>query len=163
MVTKQPTIHKIGVFKAGWGKNAFNQRKKHVEQMDRDEKDYLAYLLKDMHARFRIHPHLQSKQQRRLVSFDILTIQKTLRSPRLSQCIREYSVIKREGGETDRRVLIRSTKKERVAIKGKGMVMCNLLFVVSLDTAEIITAYYSHHYHKYATNSDRYDDTLSIM
>lgn len=163
MVTSQQTINKVGVFKAGWGKNADNQTKKHVDQMTASEKEYLAFLLNGMQSGFRIHPHLQMKQQKRLVSFDILTIQKTLRSPHLYNCIKEYSEIEKSEGVVDRRVLVRSSKKERVLIKGKGMLMCNLLFVVSLDTSEIITAYYSHKNHTYEMNSERYDENLSIM
>lgn len=156
-------VPKVGVFKKGWGKNAEGQKKKHIEQMSRAEKDYLAFLLKDLHHRFKIHPHLQDKQRKGLVSYDILTIKNTLRSPALSNYIREYSEVNRNDGEVDRRVLVRSPKKERVYIKNRGYRMCNLLFVISLKNSEVITAYYSHQHHTYETNIDRYDKHLAII
>lgn len=156
-------LQKVGVFKAGWGRNAEGQRKKHIDQMSHSEKNYLAFLLNDMHRCFKIHPHLQDKKRKGLLTYDIITIQQTMRSSTLKQYIREYSEVERKNGEVDKRVLIRSPKKERVYIKGRGYRMCNLLFVVSLKTSQIITAYYSHQNHKYEKNKDRYDKSLQIL
>lgn len=164
MLTQNQTgLKKVGVFKAGWGKNAEGQRKLHAEQMSKDEKTYLTHRLNDLHHSFKIHPHLQDKKAKGLIAYDILTIRNTLKSPRIIKQIREYSEVELWDGTIDQRVLIRSSKKERVYIKDKGYLICNLLFVVSLSRSEIITAYYSHKNHTYYKNNDRYDDTLRII
>jgi len=162
-IHRESRINKMGVFKPGWGRNAEGQQKKHVDQMNLPEKEFLTYLLKDMKDSFKIHPHLQEKQQKNLLSFDILTIRRTLGSRSLMKFIREYSVIEKGDGFVDRRVLIRSPKREKVYIKNVGRVWCNLVFVVSLDTSQIITAYYSHQNHKYETNEERYTKNLQIV
>lgn len=160
---KQSKLQKVGVFKSGWGRNAEGQRKRHVEQMSKDEKKYLAHMLNEVQHAFKIHPHLQEKKKRGLISYDILTIRNTLGSPSLSKFIREYSEIERADGDVDRRVLVRSPKRERVFIKGKGYLVCNLLFVISLSNSEVVTAYYSHKNHYYVTNTNRYDASLRII
>lgn len=160
---KRVGLQKVGVFKSGWGRNAKGQRKLHVDQMTKDEKSYLTHMLHEIQHSFKIHPHLQDKRKKGLISYDILTIQNTLGSPSLPKFIREYSEMERKEGEVDKRVLVRSPKKERVYIKGRGYRMCNLLFVISLTNSEVITAYYSHKNHRYVTNSDRYDASLRII
>lgn len=155
-------IKKSGQFKPGWKQNAVGQTKKKADQMTEDELDYLVYLLRDVRS-IKLHPHLRGKVERKELHFDIVTILQMFRSPRLRNQIVEYAVMERNG-EADRRVLIRSTKAERVYIKGKGMLPCNLLFVLSLRTGEIITAYYAHKNHLYTqVNQSRYDENLNII
>lgn len=156
-------IKKTGAFNSGWNANATGQIKKSASQMTNSELDYLTYLINDMNS-FRIHKHLKKKRDEGMISFDILIINNTLRSPNLKSKIKEYSENINHDGVLDRRVLIRSKKHERVFIKGKGYQYCNLIFVISLDTSEIVTAYYVNKNKKYSKlNKKRYDQNLRVI
>lgn len=156
-------VPKMGVYKPGWRKNAQGQIKKKASQMSTDELDYLYYKLKGLSA-FRIHPHLQAKREKGLIRFDILTIQRMFHSRKLRDQIKEYSEVKTHNGSIDRRVLIRSNKRERVFIKERGWESCNLVFVFSLETREVITAYYTNRNFMYErVNEARYDETLNVI
>lgn len=162
MQTHYNNIKKSGQFKPGWKQNAVGQSKKKANQMTVEELDYLVYLLRDVSC-IKLHPHLRAKVEKKELHFDIITIMRMFRSPRLRNQIVEFAVMERDG-EEDKRVLIRSTKVERVHIKGKGVLSCNLLFVISLRTNEIITAYYTHKNHLYTqVNQSRYDENLNII
>lgn len=155
-------VSKSGVFKSGWGENSKGQVKKHRSQFTHEEVEYLLYLLRDMRG-FVISNHLRGKQRDGMIVFDMVTLQNTLNSNSLRSLICEYSQQQYEDGTLDRRVLIRSKKTEYVRIEGKGVLRCNLLFVISLDTTQIVTAYYSHKDHEYIMNEERYDSELAII
>lgn len=156
-------VPKMGVYKSGWKKNAKGQSKKKASQMSEEELDFLYYRLKGISS-FRIHPHLQAKREKGLIQFDILTIQRMFHSRKLRNQIKEYSEVRTHTGRVDRRVLIRSNKRERVYIKKKGWQTCNLVFVFSLDTKEVITAYYANKNFQFRyVNEDRYDESLTII
>jgi len=155
-------VNKFGRFKKGWKENKKGQEKKHHSQMTKEELDYLVYHLKQMKYNFKIDEHLKIKRKRNEISFDILTIQKTLGSKSLIKRIKEYSSMTRQDGIVDRRVLVQSLKKERVYIKNYGYKLCYLYFVISIDRSEIITAYYSSNKHK-KFNGKRYSSDLQIL
>lgn len=111
-----------------------------------------------------LHPHLQWKRDTGQISFDLLSIERMFRAKRLRYHIKEYSVIELNDGTIDHRVLIRSNKQEKVAIDGRGLTKCNLMFVLSLDTKEIVTAYYVHiHNHFDNPNMKRYNAELDVV
>lgn len=156
-------VPKMGVFKPGWKQNAKGQSKKMASQMTDEELDYLTFRIRDTNF-FKIHPHLLKKKERGLITFDILTIQRMFKSKKLRDQIKEYSESINHEGRVDHRVLIRSNKREKVYIKGKGYQTCNLVFVISLDTKEIITAYYANKNYRFTrVNEARYDENLKIM
>lgn len=156
-------IEKQGEFKSGWDANRPGQDKKLNSQMSRDEKDYLVHLIRETN-RVVLHPHLQWKRDTGQISFDLLTIERMFRAKRLKFHIKEFSIIELNDGTTDHRVLIRSNRTEKVTIDGRGDTPCNLMFVLSLDTREIVTAYYVHiHNHFDKPNMERYNANLDVI
>lgn len=156
-------ISKQGEFKGGWNDNRPGQDKKLARQMTRTEKDYLVHIVRET-DRVVLHPHLQWKRDTGQISFDLLSIERMFRAKRLRYHIKEYSVIELTDGTIDHRVLIRSNKQERVDIDGRGLTKCNLMFVLSLDTKEIVTAYYVHiHNHFDNPNMKRYNAQLDVI
>lgn len=156
-------ISKQGEFKSGWKYNRPGQYKKLDQQMTKDEKDYLVYMIKEVKSII-LHPHLQWKRDTGQLSFDIITIQRMFNAKYLHKHIKEFSVIELSDGHIDHRVLIRSNRTELVNIDGRGLTKCNLMFVLSLDTKEIITAYYVHiHNHFDNPNMERYSENLNII
>ena len=154
---------KQGIFKGGWSQNHPNQEKKHTSQMTKEEKEYLVDKVRDV-RNVTIHPHLQWKRDSGQITFDILNMTRMFRAKNLSYHIKEFSTIKLDDGRVDHRVLIRSNRTERVAIEGQGMRKCNLMFVLSLDTKEIVTEYFVEIYNHFENvNMERYDETLDII
>lgn len=90
---------------------------------------------------YQLHPHLRAKVRKRSCTLISSLSCVCFAPPRLRNQIVEFAVMER-GGE-DKQVLIRSTKVGIKHIKGKGMLSCNLLFVISPENHEIITAYYA--------------------
>lgn len=160
---KNSNVEKMGIFNSGWNKNSEGQTKKSESQMTIDEKEYLTYLIRDIRS-FKINDHLKLKREKGLIKFDILSISKALRAPNVINLIKEYSLNVSYDGTVDRRVLLGSNRREKVFIKGKGYQWCTLRFVLSLDKAEIITAYYIGKNRKFAKISEnRYDENLDIL
>lgn len=156
-------IEKQGEFNSGWSQNRPGQRKKLSKQMTEEEKDYLVYAIRDIKG-IVLHPHLKWKRDSGQISFDIISIHRMFKVRNLKYHIKEYSIIELEDGRVDHRVLIRSNRTEMVHIDGRGLVKCNLMFVLSLDTNEIVTAYYVHiHNHFDKPNMDRYDEELDVI
>lgn len=156
-------VSKQGEFKSGWKKNRPGQEKKLAKQMTTEEINYLAYSIKEIN-RIVLHPHLQWKSDTGQLSFDIVTIQKMLKNKNIKRYIKEFSYITLNDGRIDHRVLIRSSRTELVNIDGRGLTKCNLMFVVSLDTNEIITAYYVHIHNRFdSPNMERYNEKLDII
>lgn len=160
---KYKNVSKMGIYNSGWKANSKGQTKKSESQMSTDEKEYLTYLIRDIRS-FRINEHLKLKREKGLIKFDILSVSKSLRAPNVINLIKEYSENVGHDGTVDRRVLLGSNKREKVYIKGKGYQWCTLRFVLSLDKAEIITAYYIGKNRKFAEISEsRYDENLDIL
>lgn len=156
-------MYKQGEFKGGWSKNHPTQMKKHTSQMSKYEKEYLVEKVRNI-RNVSVHPHLQWKKDTGQITYDIMNMTRMFRAKNLSYHIKEFSTIQVEGGRIDHRILIRSNRVEHVDIDDAGRQRCNLMFVISLDTYEIITAYYVHvHNHFESINMDRYDETLDII
>lgn len=156
-------ISKQGEFKPGWGQNHPKQIKKLGSQMRPEEKTYLLYLIRET-DKIILHPHLQWKRDTGQISFDIMTIYRMFRAKRLAYHLKEFSRIELDDGTIDHRVLIRSNRIELVDIDGHGTQKCNLMFVLSLDTKEVVTAYYVHFRNHFdMPNMARYDAGLDII
>lgn len=152
---------KKGVFKKGQVKKTFNQAKKHKSQLNKKE---INYLLKHLWTvkRFTFSNHLKAKMAKGEVTPQIAIMKKTLVDAK--ECIIEYNQKLDLNGEViSRRVLLRSKQMELVNIKGEGQVLCNLCFVVDVDTGVIITAYFNSVKDAHETlDKKRYDANLSI-
>lgn len=151
-----------GYLDKGWESNANNHSKKLFKQMDDSELDMLTKEITDIEG-LSYHPHLQLKIDTGEVWFDDEIINHTIQSDNLSLQIREYGIIKLPCGFRDDRVLIRSENTTFIA-NGNQQVKYSLMFVVSLNTHEIITAYYiSSNIDFDDTNMERYDESIDII
>lgn len=156
-------VAKEGELKSGWSENAPGQSKILANQMSNEEIKYLGDLLKEIKTIY-LHPHLQWKRDTGQLSFDTKTIDEVFESGELDDYIKEFSCITLRCGRTDHRVLVRSPRAEVVNVPERGLQKCNLMFVVSLDTEEIITAYYVHIDNQFdKPNMARYDARLDVI
>lgn len=155
-------IKKVGQFKSGWEENKEGQLKKLSRDFSRYEKEYLLHLVREVRS-FSIHSHLQRKIDTGQISFDIWNIKRMFKASRLDFHIKEFSVMPYDDGTFDHRVTIRSNRNERVQIDGE-MKQCNLIFVLSLDTSEIVTAFYVSKYNHFdVVNEERYSPDWDIV
>lgn len=125
-------------------KTTKGQKKKHIEQMTREE---IAYLKKQI----KLFPTWKAKMskhlKRKMVTLDLNEVEDMLLDRNAERFIVEYNETILESGETDRRLLLRSDKSRKVKFKTRRKKIveaeANLCFVISLDHYEIITAYWN--------------------
>lgn len=131
-------IVRSGTIEMGKVKKTYGQQKKHFSQFSETELDFLKNSLRNIDLNsITISKHLRFKD----IKFDLQDIFDTLQSNDLSKMIIEYNQTPK-GSFLDKRVLVRSTKSYDVYIDNK-IKKCNLCFVISILTCEIITAYYN--------------------
>lgn len=143
-----------------------NQTKKHVTQMNAGELVYLSKKIFEIKDDIKIKTdHLKNRVD--VGDLPLWTFIKVIEEGKLPNKIIEYNETKRDG-HVDHRVVIRDTKEEtRYYHTGKEHLtygQCNLCFVLSLDTGNIVTAYYngvndSH----YTLDAKRYNENLKII
>jgi hypothetical protein len=125
-------------------KKTKNQKKKHVTQMTKEE---VAYLKKEI----KMFPTWKAKASKHLkkkcVSLDLNDVQDTLLARNVEDFIVEYNETLNASGQMERRILIRVAKPKMVRFKTRKKkiveALAHLCFVVSLDTWEIVTAYWN--------------------
>ena len=141
-------------------KKTENQRKKHVKQMTRKEQWYLREQIKNL-SNIKFTKHALNNN----VDVTIEQIKNTIKE---YNYIIEYNETTDTYGKINRRVLVRSSRVYKVdfhkiddsVIKGNA----NLCFVISIDTGDIITAYYNFINDEHKTiDMRRYDKTLKII
>lgn len=127
-----------GIIEMGKVKKTYGQQKKHFSQFSEVELDFLKNSLRNIDLNsITASRHLKSKN----IKFDIEDIFDTLQSANLDEMIIEYNQTPKKD-ILDKRVLVRSAKAYDVYIDNK-IEKCNLCFVISILTCEIITAYYN--------------------
>lgn len=145
----------------GWVENTLNQNKKLYLDMCSEELDLLIREIK-LVSKIIYSPHLQWKIDTGQVWFDESLIQDTLDSKYLVDQIREYSNILLDDGEKDHRVLIRSLDTVNLNNENR-FERYNLMFVVSLNTHEIITCFFTSTYVDFdEINIERYNSSINI-
>lgn len=141
-------------------KKTENQRKKHVKQMTRKEQWYLREQIKNL-------PNIKFTKHALNNDVDV-TIEQIKNTIKEYNYIIEYNETTDTYGKINRRVLVRSSRVYKVdfhkidgsVIKGNA----NLCFVISIDTGDIITAYYNFINDEHKTiDMRRYDKTLKII
>lgn len=152
-----------GELNKGWTNNHPNQEKKFINQMNHMEIKKINEEIKEC-KKLRYSPHLQWKVDTGQIWFNYSIISETLSSIESYKYIREFSIFKLDNKEIDNRVLFRSSKKVKANLVDEGISSCYLMFVVSINTSELVTAYYvldTQDFNK--VNYDRYDSKLNII
>lgn len=138
-------------------KNTENQIKKHVSQMTPEEKAFISKRLKMVYANYKWHPHFLNSSR----LFNMLTVERLLISPNITDCIIEYN----QRGD-DKRVLLRSTFSSHVTLEKDGESYeadANLCLVIDIYTGVIVTAYWNEaNDHHDNVNMKRYTADLKI-
>lgn len=138
-------------------KTTQNQIKKHITQMTPHETAFIAKRLKKVYSNYKWHPHFSDSSR----LFNMMTIERLLLSPNITDCIIEYN----QRGD-DRRVLLRSTFSSNVTLEKDGKRFeadANLCIVIDIYTGVIITAYWNEVTdHHDTVNMNRYTADLRI-
>jgi hypothetical protein len=125
-------------------KQTKDQKKKHVNQMTKEE---IAYLKKQIMLFPTWKAKMSKHLKRKMVTLNLNDVEDMLLDRKAEDFIVEYNETPLETGGTDRRLLLRSTKSQKVKFKTRNNRMveaqANLCFVISLDHFEIITAYWN--------------------
>ena len=148
-----------GTIVVGKVKKTYMQQKKHFSQFSENEYTYLENSLKNIDlSSITVSRHLKSKD----IKFDIEDIYDSLKSTHLNEMIIEYNQTPK-GNLLDKRVLIRSIAAYDVFINGKKE-KCNLCFVISILTHELVTVYYNLADDKHTSiDMRRYNRNLKII
>lgn len=154
-----------GIYNKGKIKRTSNQVKKHVSQMNDEEKCFLVEALKKSSLNLTFTNHFYSngvdcKEE------DVIAL---LSRENLKELIVEYNETIREGVK-DSRVLVRDTEVKEVLFrvddknKKEFKQQGNLCVVVSILTGNVITAYWNIATDKHTTlNWNRYNADLEIL
>ena len=141
------------------------QVKKHVKQMNADEIVFLANKIYNI-EKYRKSKHLSNRIDTKDIPFSVY---KAIIKDGVARKIVEYNETPVEGSSIiSRRVLIRNDKLIKTKFyKGKvqeAYGLCNLCFVIDIDTGTIITAYFNLACDNH-TNIDwsRYDSDICIL
>ena len=147
-----------GNINRGYVKTTVNQQKKHYTQMSKEE---LAFLKNQIQNIKDIKPswHLENKTS---IKYKMEDIFKVVNDLDLENRIIEFNTTPSRG-TLDKRVLLRSKEVYSVDINGK-QTNCNLCFVISLKSHELITVYYNEYNDSHDTiDWNRYDENLKII
>lgn len=135
-----------------------NQKKKHYTQMSENELNFLKIEIEKIEH---IKPswHLDNKSH---VGYHIEDVWKVINDTDIKNRIIEFNITPKRG-ILDRRVLLRSKEIYSVEIDN-NQIDCNLCFVISLRSHEIITIYYNKcdDFHD-TIDWRRYDENLKII
>lgn len=126
-----------GIINRGLVKKTYKQQKKHYTQLSIEELDYLEKMLHNL-KKIRPSWHLVEKKDILIKKKDIL---KVIKDSEIRNLIIEYNTTKKSYG-IDKRVVLRSKEVYNVEI-GENIIECNLCFVISILSGEVITAYYN--------------------
>lgn len=151
-----------GYFERGRVKITEGQVKKHRTQMSDQE---LMYIKREMGPvpELTISEHLERRRKEGKCEFQLISLAKTLLFQFEEAVIEFNQIFNLDGSVRGRRVLFRAKHVELADIKGRGLVPCNLCFVVDIDCKSIVTAYYNAVTDNHANiNWMRYDASLSI-
>ena len=147
-----------GNINRGYVKTTVNQQKKHYTQMSKEE---LAFLKNQIQNIKDIKPswHLENKTS---IKYKMEDIFKVVNDLDLENRIIEFNTTPSRR-TLDKRVLLRSKEVYSVDINGK-QTNCNLCFVISIKSHELITVYYNE-YNDFHNTIDwkRYDENLKII
>lgn len=149
-----------GHIKKGFVKETRRQQKKHYTQFAKDELIYLENKIKDINIdNVKASKHLLSKTSTSYKHEDIINV---LKDSNLKDRIIEYNVTITNKG-IDRRVLLRSKEIFDVFVND-DIKKCNLCFVISILSSEIITVYYNECYDNHDTiDWRRYNADLKVV
>ena len=149
-----------GHIKRGVVKRTQNQEKKHFSQFTTEELVYLENKIKSINTNcLKPSYHLSSKTD---IKYKIDDIAAVLKDDEVKNRIIEYNYTKTRY-KTDERVLLRSKEEYQVLVNGKTL-KCNLCFVISILTNEIITVYYNESKDNHNTiDWTRYNNNLEII
>lgn len=126
-----------GIINRGLVKKTYKQQKKHYTQLSIEELDYLEKMLHNL-KKIRPSWHFVEKKDILIKKKDIL---KVIKDSDIRNLIIEYNTTKKSYG-IDKRVVLRSKEVYNVEI-GENIIECNLCFVISILSGEVITAYYN--------------------
>lgn len=133
-----------GEFKIGTVTTDNNQLKVHKTQLNSFHIQNLKNTLKQTTLRcdLRFSDHYFSKTEVGSVSDEMDMIRSTINAflEGDDNILVEYN---EKDGSSDRRILLRSTLSREVDIKDEGYVLCNYCFVINIDNANIVTAYWN--------------------
>lgn len=137
-------------------KQTTNQTKKHFSQLDKEERQLLASIVKSIRTQSN-NLHLSNHTKNHIPFFSL-----KLASQVLESCyIIEFNLTTKQGIESPR-VLLRSKKVLPIIVEGK-VENANVCMVVDIKSNQIITAYLNTCTDKHTTlNLDRYTDDLDI-
>lgn len=147
-----------GCINKGFVKVTHNQKKKHYTQMSKDEIIFLKNQIKNIKD---IKPswHLENKV---LIKYKMEDVFKVINDEDVENRIIEFNITPTRS-KIDNRVLLRSKEVYPVDINGK-LIDCNLCFVISLKSHELITVYYNESNDSHDTiDWKRYDKNLKII
>ena len=147
-----------GNINRGYVKTTVNQKKKHYTQMSKEELTFLKSQIQNIKD---IKPswHLENKAS---IEYKMEDVFKVVTDSDLENRIIEFNVTPSRGA-LDKRVLLRSKEVYLVDIDGKE-VDCNLCFVISLKSHQLITVYYNEYNDSHDTiDWKRYDENLKII
>ena len=151
-----------GYFERGRVKITEGQIKKHRTQMSEQELTYIKQVLGPI-PELKVSEHLERRRKEGKCDFQWTSLAKTLLFQFEEAIIEFNQVFNLDGSVRGRRVLFRAKHVELAEIKGRGLVPCNLCFVVDIDCKSIITAYYNAVTDNHSSiNWKRYDASLSI-
>ena len=147
-----------GNINRGYVKTTVNQQKKHYTQMSKEELTFLKSQIQNIKD---IKPswHLENKAS---IEYKMEDVFKVVTDLDLENRIIEFNTTPSRGA-IDKRVLLRSKEVYSVDINGK-QTNCNLCFVISIKTHELITVYYNEYNDSHNTiDWKRYDKNLKII
>lgn len=147
-----------GNINRGYVKTTVNQQKKHYTQMSKEELTFLKSQIQNIKD---IKPswHLENKAS---IEYKMEDVFKVVTDLDLENRIIEFNTTPSRGA-IDKRVLLRSKEVYSVDINGK-QTNCNLCFVISIKTHELITVYYNEYNDSHNTiDWKRYDENLKII
>lgn len=149
-----------GRFRRGYVQKTKRQRKKHISQMTKLDIEIIQEHIRNLRSLY------ASKHVIEKIKYDNLFFTSDMVVEVIEnideQHIIEYNIT-RFRGRNDSRVLLRSDKVYPVSIIDKGVVYCNLCFVLSLDSGELVTVYWNDCNDNHQTiNYERYDEQLVV-
>jgi hypothetical protein len=149
---------RYGEFKKGIISKTEGQVKKHYSQMSKEELMFLQDRLHSLNINdIEVSDHLQNKFIDKGIELKQIPF-----IDNLIPLIIEYNETPTRGF-LDRRVLIRTTEKYIVNIKGKNKI-CNLCVVYSIVSGKVVTAYYNEANDNHdSINMNRYNKNLKVI
>lgn len=149
-----------GHINKGFVKKTNNQRKKHFSQFSKGEFVYLENKIKKLDLKqIKSSRHLNLKSSISYKKDDIIAV---LSDEDIKNRIIEFNITPSKGS-IDRRVLLRS-KEEYDVLINNNIKKCNLCFVISIITGDLITVYYNESNDSHDTiDWRRYDNDLQII